>query len=655
MSAQARPVTELPRTVPVGAARRTMRTVQRIRLHVIFGLLLLAFGALVGRLVKVQLVEGGTWRALVAGQGRWEHVKPLRGAILDRQGRPLAYSRPVRHVLAEAGGRYNERTKAFEYAIADLGRYAATLSDVLDGAPTAGELRNLIQARRQRGDFSRNGSAIVTIRRGIDDPRVISRLDETKMDGLRVDFADRRDYPNGSWGGLVLGIARSTDAFRADEGVEGIEAELDPILSGTSVRRRIATDGRGRYIAPKSVDPTGDGDGRTVWLTLDLVVQGYCEQALDAMCYEWKLDQAVAIVLDPATGDILGMAARPTFDPSRGLQGMPTNLATQGRVEVGSTFKPFTAARALDRGLVGVDEVFELPRTRDFTIAGRTDTIHDSHDGGVPHGAGTVVDSLAQSNNPDHAEMAYRLGVEGMKQLIADLGIEATFPLLGYGKKEARGYVDWKRRGTHDHLRYGFGHGIAQTPLRLAANFCAFARDDFRPVTPRFVLAIGGDALPEMPLGAPLLSDPRKQDAIRRGLRACVTEGTAAKTVRSPKYAIAGKTGTAKKPGANGDAYYSCSFVGYAPADAPRLVCLVMAVEPRAKADGSKPYGGAVAGPAVRAILERLLGEYMAVTADDAAHPDGGPGAADAPVAPVATDAASSPEGASPSTVEVAR
>lgn len=631
MSSPVRPVTELPRSVPVGTARRTMRMVQRIRLHVVFGALLLAFGALVGRLVYVQLFHGNEWRALVAGQGGWVQVKPLRGAILDRQGRPLAYSRPVRHVIVDAGGRYVEKSKSFEYSVpsADLGRFSSTLSDVLDGTPSALEIRELIQGRRQKGEFSRSGWADATIRRGIDDPRIISRLDETKMDGLAVRFADRRDYPNGSWGGLVLGLALSSDASHADAGVEGVEKELDPILSGTSTRHRRATDGCGRYLAPKSVDPTGDGDGRTVWLTLDLVIQGYCEQALDAMCREWTMKGAVAIVMDPANGDILGMASRPNFDPSDGAEamgktGMPPNNATQAKVEVGSTFKPFTVARALDKGLVGVDEVFELPRTREFTIKGRTEVIHDSHDGGDPHGAGTVVDVIAESNNPDVAEMANRLGQSGMKQLIVDLGLESRFPLIGYGAREAVGYVPWDRVGSHDHLRWGFGHSVAQTPLRLVSNFCAFAREDFRPVTPRLLLAIGGEALDEMPLGAPLLTDARKKDAIRRGLAACVTIGTASKTVLSPKYDIAGKTGTAQKIGRDNLEYYSCSFVGFAPARAPRLVCLVMALEPRAKGD-AKPYGGAVAGPAVRSILERSLEEYLAVPTNNAPAADAGP------------------------------
>ncbi len=95
-----------------------------------------------------------------------------------------------------------------------------------------------------------------------------------------------------------------------------------------------------------------------------------------------------------------------------------------------------------------------------------------------------------------------------------------------------------------------------------------------------------------------------------------MTQGTGKKAVQSAKYAIAGKTGTAKKPGSDTD-YYSCSFVGYAPAERPRIVVLVMAQEPRAKADGMKPYGGAVAGPAVKFIVEKTLEDYFGLPTAD--------------------------------------
>jgi cell division protein FtsI/penicillin-binding protein 2 len=373
-------------------------------------------------------------------------------------------------------------------------------------------------------------------------------------------------------------------------------------------------DGRGRrFVTPKAIDPREDADGRTVWLSIDLVIQGRCEQALDRLMAEWGPMGAVAIVLDPANGDVLAMAQRPGFDPSATNQVAGRNLATQWTTEVGSTFKPVTASRALALGLVGLEETFSLPRERTFTAGRAFDTIRDSHDGGERVEGGTLVEVLAQSNNPDSAELAWRIGQDGMRRLITDLAIEKPFPLIGYGR-EAQGWVRWKRFGAFDHLRLGFGHSMAMTPLRLASIFCAFARDDFAPVTPRLVLAVGGEAVPDLATGPALVTDPAHRDLLRRALRAVVTDGTGKKAVLSEKYEIAGKTGTAKKPDAFGrDAYFSASFLGYAPADRPRLVCLVMAQEPRSKADGSKPYGGAVAGPAVRYVLERTLEEYLGV------------------------------------------
>jgi len=617
MTAPARPVTELPRSIPVGLARRTMRTVQRVRSNLFFGALLVLFLGIVGRLVHVQIVHGAEWRGFVADQQRPDRVRALRGPIVDRNGRALAISRPVRHVIVDAGGRWNPKTKAFDVAIDDVPRFARTLSDLLEGDPTPARVRQDLQNRRGRGDFSPTGTALVTIRRDIDDPRIISRLDATRLPGLLIEVADRRDYPNGSWGGFVVGVASAENAWSPVKGRDGLERGLDPFLTGQAATRKWAVDGRGRRYASKlSGDQGPEVEGRTAWLTLDLVIQGYAEQALDRLMDEWQPRGAVAIVIDPATGDVLALATRPTYEPSK-LDA--PSLATQWLAEVGSTFKPFTFARGLDLGLLGLEERFDLPRERAFRIGRSENVIHDSHDGGEAHPGGTFRDCLAQSNNPDTAEIGRRIGNEGMLRLIDDLGVTRKLELPGFGAREAAGYLPRpEHRGAFDHLRWAFGHSLTMTPLRLASLFTAFARDDFAPVTPRLILAVGGQAAPDAEVGPTILRDPVKRRAMRDSLLMAVTEGTGRKAVLSPKYDIAGKTGTAKKPLSFGaDRYYSCSFVGYAPADAPRLVCLVMAQEPGLKADRSKPYGGAVAGPAVRTILERTLEEYMGVPTKD--------------------------------------
>jgi cell division protein FtsI/penicillin-binding protein 2 len=513
----------------------------------------------------------------------------------------------VRTVRVDAGKKADGR-----WVIEDVPLFAAALSDVLDGTVTAMELRERIFRRRATA----TGHAWVPLRRMVEDPLLVSRLDEADLPGLEVGHAESRDYPNGSWAGHVLGRASRPSPDAALRGGEnGVESALDAYLSGRQAVRRVRIHPGNRLFIASAPDVPVDTRGRTVVLTIDLVVQGYCEQALDALVAEWKPKGAVAIALDPANGDVLALAVRPDADPSDPAATPAFDYAVSGRVEVGSTFKPFTLLRALDAGVVRPNESVPMGAQRTFRLGKATRTVRDAHDGGgdVPE-SGSLVAATAESSNPAFAEMAFRLGPEAMRRLLADLEVTERTGLLGVPeKKEVAGTLgdggDWS---TLHHLGVGFGHGFDMTPLRLACAFAAFARDDLSPVRPRLVLSVGGESVPESPAYPPLSTNPETRDLVRRALRAVVTEGTARRTVHSEKYAIAGKTGTAKMPSQT-SGYYSASFVGYAPAEAPRLVVLVMAIGPRLRDDGARPYGGAIAGPAAKSIFERTLEEYLGV------------------------------------------
>jgi cell division protein FtsI/penicillin-binding protein 2 len=599
-------VTELPRHVPVGVARKTLHAVQRFRVQFVFGAVLVLFAALLAKVAHMQLVRGGEFRAMAARQDVSWRVKPVRGAILDRQGRGLAVSRPVRTVRMDAGKKRNG-----DWVIPDVPLFAASLSDLLDGTVTAMELRERIFRRRATA----TGHAWVALRSNVEDPVLVTRLDEADLAGLEVGQAESRDYPNGSWAGHVLGRASKPSADATLRGGEnGVEGALDAYLSGRQAVRRVRIHPGNRLFVASDPDVPVDTRGRTVVLSIDLVIQGYCEQALDRLVAEWKPKGAVAIALDPANGDVLAMAVRPDADPSDRTAGPALHYAVSGRVEVGSTFKPFTLVRALDAGVVRADEAVPMGAQRTFRLGRAARTVRDAHDGGgdVPE-SGDLVAATAESSNPAFAELAYRLGPDAMRRLLADLEVTERYGLLGVPeKKEVAGSLgesgEWS--ALH-HLGVGFGHGFDMTPLRLACSFAAFARDDLAPVRPRLVLSIGGEAVPESPPAAPLSPRRETREVVRAALRAVVTRGTAHRTVDSEKYAIAGKTGTAKMP--SGTGYYSASFVGYAPAEAPRLVVLVMAIGPRLREDGARPYGGAIAGPAAKSIFERTLEEYLGV------------------------------------------
>jgi cell division protein FtsI (penicillin-binding protein 3) len=599
--------------VPVGLARKTLHAVQRFRVQFVFGAVLVLFAALLAKVGHMQLVKGPEYRAMAAKQDVAWKVRAVRGAVLDRQSRGLAVSRPVRSVRVNAGRKANG-----EWAIADVPLFAASLSDLLDGSVTAMDLRERVFRRRGTA----TGAAWLPLRRNVEDPVLVSRLDEADLDGLEVGHAESREYPNGSWAGHVLGRASRPSPDSALRGGEnGVEAALDAYLSGSQAVRRVRIHPGNRLFVASAPDVPVDTAGRTAVLTIDLVIQGYCEQALDRMTEEWKPKAAVAIVVDPANGDVLALAVRPDADPSDPEAGPAFNYATSGRLEVGSTFKPFMLARALDAGVVRADESVPMGAQRTFRVGKATRTVRDAHDGGgeVPE-SGSLIEATAESSNPAFAELAHRLGPDAMRRLLDDLDVSGRYGLLGVPeKKEVEGTVgeggNWS--ALH-HVGVGFGHGFAMTPLRLACAFAAFARDDFAPVRPRLVLSIGGEPVPESPPFAPLSTNPATRDLVRRALRATVVNGTATRTVSSESYAIAGKTGTAKRPSGNG--YYSASFVGYAPAEAPRLVVLVTAVEPVLRSDGARPYGGAIAGPAAKSILERSLGEYLGVPARGAAR-----------------------------------
>ena len=640
----ARPVTEPPRNVPVGLARKTAAAVRRLRANFVFGAILVLFGALVGKCLKLQVVDGAVFRDVVRGQTTRLPGTQLRGAITDVHGRTLAVSRPVRNARVQAGYVVDARDPSIgHWVISDVLRFSGAVSDLFDGRPTAAELRTRILTAREAPDLHTRrpqGVADLPVRTNVDDPQLVSRLDEASVKGLVVEWGDRRDYPNGGWGGHLVGRARAEGPGRPLVGVEGVEAALDASLSGAGQEtvRRVQVDGRGRPFVPRAIGEA-DGRGLPVRLAMDVVVQGFCEQALDALQAEWKPQACVAIVLDPATGDVLASAVRPGYDP--GVEGalQSANWAVYRRgVEVGSTFKPFTVCRALTLGVVGRDERLDMPHERTFVVGKVSRTIHDAHDAGdLAETGGTVRDLIAQSSNTGTAELSNRMGGPAMRRLFDDLDLEKPTGALGFpAGREGRGAYpkegDARPWGATDHLVAGFGHLATVTPLRLACSFAAFAREDFRPVRPRLVRSVGGD---EVPAGDPyetLCPDARDRAAVREGLRRVVTEGTAAKVFAGCPYAVAGKTGTAKKPDVFGpDRYYSASFAGFAPADSPRIVVLVMAIEPRLRpSDGAKPYGAAVAGPAVRRIVERTLGEYMALPPSTPA-PASGPGSLEAP------------------------
>ncbi len=600
---RSRPALQPPRQVPVGQARRTLEAVRMFRANFVFAALLLLLGLLLGRFAQLQLVHGAEYRARAQARHAGHlTVVGVRGRILDVRGRLLATSSFGREVAVDPDPRV--------LPAAEIEAFCTRLAGILDDDAAPGDLRKRLEAARAERwvvegplglRWMRTGLRHIVLRRYVAEPRVVAALDEAcvgreALPGLKVSCIERRAYPNGDYAFHVIGLPLGEGA--GSEAAEGVEGLLDRRLDAAEVRAPVCRDGAARCLADGALFDRQLLAGRDVRLTLDIVVQHHVEQALDRLLLDWKPSEAVAIVLDPTSGALLALANR-HLDPVTGKRTPGQNLALRGLYEPGSVFKPFTVAWALRRGLPA-DTIVPMPLSCLFPRD--TKPIHDTH----LVGDGDLVQLLSESSNTGAAWLSDWMGPEGMPGLIAwmELGQPTGIEL----PQEAAWSASQRVLARQDQLRSAFGHALLLTPLRLASAFSAFARPDGRAVRPTLV----PDALSPAAPGEPLCA-PEHLAIVRRGLEGCVDTGTAEDAFRDCAYAVAGKTGTAIIKAIRQrvvSEHHVCSFVGYTPREAPRVVVLVLAVTQRSQ-EGS---GGRVSGPVVRRILEGTL-PYLGVAA----------------------------------------
>jgi len=587
---KSRPTLQPPRNVPVGQARRTLEAVRMFRANFVFGALLLLLGLLLGRFAQLQLVHGAEYRARAEARhlGRLT-VVGVRGRIVDARGRLLATSSFGREVAVDPDPRL--------LPAGEIEAFCQRLAGILDDGAVPGELRQRLEAARAERwvvegplglRWMRTGLRHIVLRRYVAEPRVVAALDEATegkgaLPGLKVSCVERRAYPNGDYALEVIGLPLPEGA--GSEAAQGVEGLLDRRLDAAQVSAAVCRDGRARCLADGALFDRELLAGREVRLTLDIVVQHHVEQALDRLLLDWKPSQAVAIVLDPHSGALLALANR-AYDLKLDRRVSVQNLALRGLYEPGSVFKPFTVAWALRRGLPA-DTSVPMPLAHLFT--GDSKPIHDTH----YVGDGDVVLLISESSNTGAAWVSDWMTPQGMPELISWMELDQPTGI------ELPQELAWRRAKRplqrEDQLRTAYGQGLALTPLRLASAFSAFARADGRAVRPTLV----PDTLSPCAPGEPLCA-PEHLALVRRGLEGCVDTGTAEDYFRGCTYGVAGKTGTAL---ITKYTQHVCSFVGYAPREAPRVVVLVMAVTERHQ-EGS---GGSVAGPVACRILERTL------------------------------------------------
>lgn len=537
------------------------------RIRLIRVLAVLAFVLVGGR--AVALASTAEELARVAhGQQRCTLTLPAhRGAIVDRDGKDLAFGEPRQTVYATP------------YMLDDPEGAAEDLCRALKITNKAAR-RALVEA------LSDGSSGFAYVARQVTAERARRALD-LDLPGVGAYAEERRVYPLKGLAAQVVGYAGIDNT-----GIAGLEASHEADLAGRPGSAVVVRDPAGRTLKTlRQVQPT---PGETVALTIDADIQYAAEQVLERTVRAYSAAAAVAIVLDPASGEVLAMANVPRVEDHRfGVDARyERNRAVTDAYEPGSIFKAVTIAGALADGLVDPDTTFTLPSS--ITVADRT--VEEAHERGTTRY--TVREIVSHSSNVGAVKIGLKMGQSRLLKWVDKFGFGQT---TGSGfPGESAGIVPREWSGsTIGNLP--LGQGIAVTPLQMACAFGVLANRGVW-VQPRLTARVGEVETPE-PEERRVVSTKVARQMLSM-LTTAVKEGTGTKA-RIPGYKVAGKTGTAQKPLPDGRGYskydYVASFVGVVPADDPRLVVLVSVDEP------GTIWGGEVAAPAFAEIAAFAL------------------------------------------------
>jgi cell division protein FtsI (penicillin-binding protein 3) len=534
--------------------------VPRGRLVTLLVVLSLAFGGLVFRLVDVQGLSAERYAVYGESQRLHSIVLPAqRGSILDRNGAELAISVQRQTVWADPG------------LVRDPAGDARALAPVL-GLPEKG-LRDKLS----------DDASFVYLARKVEDP-VAAAVTALKLPGVFMMDEPKRYQPSGS---LAAGVVGSVDPD--DRGVSGLELQYQKELTGRPGALLVERDPKGRDIAAGVRQLQPPAPGAAVVLTLDQAMQYEAESALAEQIVASKAKGGMVVVMDPRSGEILAMANM--VAGKAGGPPMPSgdNMAVTRVFEPGSVTKLVTIAGAVEQGLVKGSTRLNVPDRMKVADA----TFTDDH--GHEDEYWSVDEIMAESSNVGTIMIGQRLGKDGLDRYLRRFGLSGRTALEFPG--EASGLLpkpgDWSgtSMGT-----IPIGQGIAVTALQVldAYNTIANGGVTVPPSLVKGVVDAGGKVHQvARPAGERIVS-PETAAAMTRMLAGVVSAGTGTQAA-IPNYSVAGKTGTARKVADGGRGYldraHISTFVGFVPAEAPRLSAVVVLDEP------AQVYAGIVSAP----------------------------------------------------------
>ena len=547
----------------------------RVRIVFLSCLLLVCFALVMGRMFQLQVLKKEQLYKLAAQQ---QHVQiplvPKRGTVYDNNGDELAVSIEVESVYADAR------------KVVDVEKTSRELASILQ--IDREELRQKLKTHRPFEWVQRKVSS-----------EEAERIKALQLPGVSFLKENRRFYPNSQLAAHLIGFV-GLDS----KGLEGIEFQYDALLNGDSQVRRAARDALGREIAMGNVPFEKEDHYRNIVLTVDMSVQHIAETELDRGVEKWGAKGGMVIAMDPSTGKILAMASYPTFNPNQFIQYRPKSWrsgAISDVFEPGSLFKVFLAAGALEEQVVRPSDSF-FCENGSYMVYDRT--IHDTS----KHGWLTFQQILKYSSNIGASKVGEKMGRERFYRYIVG---------FGFGEK-TRINLPGEGKGIVHHPRYwppvaldtiSFGQGISVTGIQLVTALSAIANGGFlmRPCVVEKILNEKGEVVQSFRSETVRkVISGATAEKVTALLKATTERGGTGEGAVPAGYDMAGKTGTAQKVdsllGGYSENRYTSSFMGFAPPEEPKLALLVVIDEPQ-----GGNYGGVVAAPIFRAIMEKVL------------------------------------------------
>lgn len=560
------------------------KTYHKKKILVVFTCAFLILTGLIGRLVYLMVFDAEYYQKRAEDLHKRERkIKAARGEIVDRNGAVLATNKTV-CTISVIHSQIKEPERVTEILAKELEMDQAEVRKRVEKVSSMEKVKTNVE--KEVGD----------------------KIREYNLDGVKVDEDYKRYYPYDSLASKVLGFTGGDN-----QGIIGLEVKYEETLKGSNGTILTTTDARGielDAVAEGRIEPVA---GKTLEISMDYNIQKYCEQAAEKVMREKQADGVSILLMNPQNGEILSMVNVPEFnlnDPFElntgeelegeklqdALNAMWRNRCINDTYEPGSTFKIITSAACLEEGVVTPEDTFSCPGYR--MVEDRRIRCHKV--GG--HGSETFVQGIQNSCNPVFIDIGLRLGAERFYDYFQQFGL---LDLTGIDLPGEAGTImhQVENIGLVELATISFGQSFQVTPVQMAVTVSSIINGG-RRVTPHFgkaVLDREGNVLETLSYEEKSGVVSEKTSKTMQTLLEGVVANGSGKNAYIEGYSIGGKTATSQTLPRSANKYIS-SFIGFAPAEDPQVLGMVVIHNPQ-----GIYYGGTIAAPVLRSIFDNVL------------------------------------------------